>query len=212
MKPRYDTSPWTEEVNDASKHLWEMGISAADVAANISARHHRPITRNAVIGRAHRKKWVTPNTQEGDPGLRKPRGTKPPPREKRPNGVDGGLMVKLQAAHKLKFPKDDRRPTITEPIESRNMTLLELGPHDCRYPTSPDDATSHLFCGAEQVDGSSYCAHHDAVCCRPVRTWNPNPRGVTSQRSIGVGAGKDPSAVDDLPHGKTRAEHTGSSS
>lgn len=126
MKPRYDTSPWTEEVNDAAKH--------------------------------------------------------------------------------------DRRPTITEPIESRNMTLLELGPHDCRYPTSPDDTTSHLFCGAEQVDGSSYCAHHDAVCCRPVRTWNPNPRGVTSQRSIGVGAGKDPSAVDDLPHGKTRAEHTGSSS
>lgn len=49
---------------------------------------------------------------------------------------------------------------------SRNVPLLELGPHDCRYPTSPDSATSHLFCGHPQAEGYPYCGTHSQLAYR----------------------------------------------
>ncbi len=39
----------------------------------------------------------------------------------------------------------------------RALTLLELGPKDCRYPVSPHDAATHLFCGEPARPGSAYC-------------------------------------------------------
>lgn len=46
---------------------------------------------------------------------------------------------------------------------ARRVPLWELGSRDCRWPVN-DAAVgeTHLFCGHEAVDGSSYCAHHKA--------------------------------------------------
>lgn len=42
-------------------------------------------------------------------------------------------------------------------VASLSIGLLDLEPHQCRYPTS--DAP-FLFCGHRKMEGSSYCASH----------------------------------------------------
>jgi GcrA cell cycle regulator len=55
-----------------------------------------------------------------------------------------------------------------EPVdlpESRGLSIIDLGAHDCRFPTGEDDGT-HLFCGALVKEKSSYCPGHHAICYR----------------------------------------------
>ena len=55
---------------------------------------------------------------------------------------------------------DTERPVA--PPRSLAVTLLELAPHACHWPTSGEDATPHLFCGADRGDSGhpSYCHWH----------------------------------------------------
>jgi GcrA cell cycle regulator len=40
-----------------------------------------------------------------------------------------------------------------------NVTLLELGLYQCRWPVAGERADT-LFCGHEQLAGSQYCPSH----------------------------------------------------
>lgn len=43
--------------------------------------------------------------------------------------------------------------------EGLNLTLVDLAPHGCRWPTG-HDGEEHLFCGLGAVESRSYCAAH----------------------------------------------------
>jgi GcrA cell cycle regulator len=46
-------------------------------------------------------------------------------------------------------------------IKPRLISLIELGPNDCRYPYGGEkDREAIAFCGRPKVPGSSYCAPH----------------------------------------------------
>ncbi|MBB4066777.1 hypothetical protein GGR23_003995 [Gellertiella hungarica] len=57
--------------------------------------------------------------------------------------------------------------------EPLNMTLVELGRLDCRWPVSGEKDKT-LFCGHSQAEGSSYCEYHK----RAARS-----RGTVSERN-----------------------------
>lgn len=206
-------SPWTPEVDELMRVNWTVGISATECSRIIYAKFGVMFTRVAIIGRATRRGYKTTGSNRlGRP--RDPNKIYPDSRKKRPRRTIAPRFGAPRAAMERAPP-----PQPHKPIESRNMTLLELGQHDCRYPTSPDNVTSHLFCGAPQAEGSSYCAHHAALVLRgPPRGagrlgGNPDfkvgPQGRL--RALTNDHHDLEMAAPDLPHGKTRSEHSGSS-
>lgn len=65
-------------------------------------------------------------------------------------------------------------------LEFLDRGLLDLEADDCRFPDG--DGPAFLFCGQPAAPGSSYCAHHHAICyAQPVRGGKPNNWNVKRQ-------------------------------
>lgn len=60
-------------------------------------------------------------------------------------------------------------------IGARNLTLMELEPHHCRFITNNDNP--YVYCAANRMRGSSYCSHHDGIVYKPgARRYMPISR------------------------------------
>jgi GcrA cell cycle regulator len=47
-------------------------------------------------------------------------------------------------------------------VKPLNVTLLELEPHQCKWPVSGERANTR-FCGHLRLEASSYCLDHQAL-------------------------------------------------
>ncbi len=132
---------WTDERVSLLKKLWSEGRTAAEIAKELGG-----VTRNAVIGKAHRLKLsnrVSP-IQQNNP--KKPVMTKPTERK-----LEKPVMV-------LPVPK---------PVEMRRekdadalFSLLDLKPRMCRWPVGDPHDENFGFCGEEVILGLPYCCDH----------------------------------------------------
>jgi GcrA cell cycle regulator len=111
------------------------------------------LSRNAVIGKAHR---LGLKTHKARPA--------PPPRKPIPKAK----------------PLPKAMPIVDEPAppepEFVGVDLLALEAWSCRYPQG--QAVPYRFCGAVKQDGSSYCPHHHRVAYQPLSrrpTFIPAP-------------------------------------
>jgi GcrA cell cycle regulator len=102
------------------------------------------LSRNAVLGKAHRLGLSTHKARSAKPQPRKPipKAKKLPP-----------VMPVLD------------EPAPAEP-EFVGVGLLELEAGSCRYPQG--DAAPYRFCGVPKQDGSSYCPYHHRLCYAPL--------------------------------------------
>jgi GcrA cell cycle regulator len=155
---------WTAERIAVLTRLWAEGFSASLIGEQIG------VTRNAVIGKAHRLELPPskfPKTQQSKPRAerqpRQPRSLKAPMvpvenyesvRVVRANGNSDTMKL----IHSIKT--DQFIPRCVE-IEPRHLTLIDLEPNDCRYPYGYDVVT---FCGHPKLAGSSYCVPHHHLC------------------------------------------------
>ncbi len=160
------SSKWTDEIDTLMCRNWIAGVSATDCAAMIYEKFGVMFTRNAIIGRAKRKGYRTSALanypcRPSDPNKRK---VAPKKRVKRPKS---NLQSDAISRHSKALADFRKRQEIiyNDAPKSRNMTLLELPPRGCHYATSPDEATTHLFCGAPQNEGP-YCMYHARICYR----------------------------------------------
>lgn len=120
---------WTDEQTERLRKMWLDGYRAADIGAELG------VSKNAVIGRAHRMGLATHKSAPRilrPAGPRLPRSTKPP--APKPVGV------KITDA----IPAPPVRPVTITDLESRH----------CRWIR--DDG---LYCGGDKVVGS-YCGSH----------------------------------------------------
>jgi GcrA cell cycle regulator len=150
VKRNYKNSPWTEDISNLAHTMWAQGDSSSLIANTISTSD-APISRNAVIGRAHRKHW----------------GGRP------------ARIAKVQAPRAPKKRGPKRRPVYHVPTSS--MTLQAVAPtpivepdvtdmhlvsfadrkHDgCCWPIGDPREPGFGFCDSDRVEGSSYCAGH----------------------------------------------------
>ncbi len=117
---------WTDERVALLKQLWGEGKTAAEIAKALG----EGVTRNAVIGKAHRLKLsnrVSPIQQNDN--------VKPAEPEKK------------------------AKPVVPKVVEG-GVKLADLKERMCRWPTGdPKDADFH-FCGCPSVPGIPYCAEH----------------------------------------------------
>lgn len=121
---------WTDERVALLKKLWVEGKTAAEIASELGG-----VTRNAVIGKAHRLKLsnrVSPIQQNKKPA---PPAAKPQPEKK---------LAKLAE-------QDNNK---------KGIPLMELDASMCRWPLGDPREERFGFCGDKKMAGIPYCAHH----------------------------------------------------
>lgn len=139
---------WTDERVSMLKQLWGEGKTAAEIAKLLGG-----VTRNAVIGKAHRLKLsgrVSPIQQNTRPdtAISRPRSAAPSVMEARP-------MRALQ--RELEQPV---APRVEEYIPGKGVKLVELKERMCRWPIGDPKDEKFCFCGGEAHPDLPYCDYH----------------------------------------------------
>ena len=139
---------WTDERVDILKKLWGEGRTAAEIAKELGG-----VTRNAVIGKAHRLK-LSGRASPLQKAVKKPAnnaGTKPVKVNKTEKKVEKKMPP--VAAVSLKGDEDRKR-----------IPLIELEANQCRWPIGdPREKDNFGFCGDACGEGSPYCKEHAQV-------------------------------------------------
>ena len=152
MRTRF-TLDWTAAEDTLLLRLWSQGVTARLIADRIGR------TRNAIIGRAHRLQKRLGTI------MREPPPISPPPKRKRKKPAKPTYTAKREADF-VSEPVQLRMPPA--PPTARRVSLLELGPRDCRFIVTDHMTRDHLYCGvpselADEFGNNCYCRFHYRV-------------------------------------------------
>jgi GcrA cell cycle regulator len=166
---------WTEERLEQFKALLGRKLTARQIAIEMG------ISRNAVIGKAHRS-----GIQLGNP-VGGPHGPRGPRRSRNNSAAFAAIKARQQQEQAIRAKVTDARikaavvaratalgelPTCeainlsAEPIDAPTVALLDLDNEHCRWPVDGPDGTiaQRRFCGRQTAhDLTPYCARHHAV-------------------------------------------------
>ena len=137
---------WTEEKVNKLKELWGKGNTASQIALIIGG-----ISRNAVIGKAHRLKLSAKIAKK--------------PRTVSSNSSYFEEKNNVQKrSRKVKF----RSLLLDKNFEpAKNLSLEELTENTCKYMEGHPNESSSSFCGRKTVEKFSYCPLHLIVVFQP---------------------------------------------
>jgi GcrA cell cycle regulator len=142
---------WKDEYDAFLQQCLVVGMSRAEAGAEVNARFGTKFTRNAVIGRCHRKRLqstLKPGTNFGQVRHAPSRQC-----------IEAGAMARRKPAQPLIQPRVI--PMRCDDVEALNVPLIELRDSQCKWPVSGERAHT-LFCGRLRLEASSYCPrHHD---------------------------------------------------
>lgn len=140
---------WTDERIALLKDCWESGMTASQIAERLG----EGVSRNAVIGKAHRlglKARPSP-VKGGEEEAASP--VTPPATAEAAPAVRTETPVRAEPA----------RPAAKKPAKpgkSARTTLLDLSEKVCKWPIGhPGEADFH-FCGKASQPGFPYCNEH----------------------------------------------------
>ena len=137
---------WTDEKVNKLKELWGKGQTASQIAEILGG-----VTRNAVIGKAHRL-----NLSSKIKTRSQIQSTK-----KRDNYLEKKIKFKGRRG-KFKSLILDKN---FEP--AKNLSLEELTEETCKYMEGNPDEKGATFCGRKNVEKFSYCPLHLMVVFQP---------------------------------------------
>ena len=139
---------WTEEKVSKLKDLWGKGQTASQIAEIIGG-----VSRNAVIGKAHRlnlsakiktRTSVTTNNIKNNSNL--------------------GNSSRVRKSRKFKF----QSLLLDKNFEpAKNLQLEELNENTCKYMEGHPDEEGSSFCGRKNVEKFSYCPLHLIMIFQP---------------------------------------------
>ena len=138
---------WTEEKVNKLKELWGKGNTASEIANIIGG-----ISRNAVIGKAHRlnlsakiKTRTATSNQDFESSIE-------------------NKNIKSKRGRRNKF----RSLILNKDFEpSKNLQLEELTEETCKYMDGHPDDKGSSFCGRKNVEKFSYCPLHLMIVFQP---------------------------------------------
>ena len=139
---------WTDEKVEKLKELWGKGNTASQIAEIIGG-----ITRNAVIGKAHRLNLSAKI---------KARNFTSNPNSNQKNKSEIGSSPKR--GRKSRF----KSLLIEKDFEPENPKQLEeLDENSCKWPIGHPDESSFYFCGRKSLKDFSYCKLHLLYAFQP---------------------------------------------
>jgi GcrA cell cycle regulator len=143
---------WTDERVTLLKRLWVEGKTAAEIAKLIGGG----VTRNAVIGKAHRLKLsgrISP-IQENN----RADGATHQRAVSTPRKVQKQAVVRVsnrEIIAPVQLPKVEENYCFGE-----GFSLVDLKERMCRWPIGDPQEPGFKFCGGPSVEGVPYCNHH----------------------------------------------------
>ena len=176
------SSPWSAELTEKVHRLYLDGFTAGDISRLCDGK----ISRNAVLGKAHRSGWC--NTR----GPAKPKVARVKPAKiaqtvtvtKRSTQAD-----KIKAA--LTF--DDVLKRMESAPDKVGKSLLDLEPGDCKWPIGAIGEPGFGFCADRAASGLPYCPKH---CARAYRVPDMHPKFVA--RPVFQPAGGQTASVEGM--------------
>jgi hypothetical protein len=141
---------WPDDQVEELKRLNDKGLSSAEAAHELNLKFRATHSRNAVIGKKARL------------GLSVPTGPRTPRMKSAQDRVLKARIAHPKAA-RHQFTCDESGLRIAD-VVPLHLSLLDLGPRQCRYPYGDSPFT---FCGCSTFDGSSWCEPHAALVTRP---------------------------------------------
>ncbi|MCC8936069.1 hypothetical protein H8A99_06060 [Bradyrhizobium sp. Arg68] len=173
-----ESTNWPPEHSAALQELRVRGMSYGMIAATINARFNTAYTRSAALSRGQRMGLGCFDRPEPSLPALPDRPESPLPalrpsidrtREVRPD-------ARIEVLHwpKFFFGKTDLPELRCAGVTPRHLSLVELGPRDCRYPYGGDGENEPItFCGHRRRPGSSYCAPHFRLSRNPELSAKP---------------------------------------
>ena len=138
---------WTEEKVAKLKELWGKGNTASQIAEIIGG-----ISRNAVIGKAHRLNLSA-----------KIKTRSAPSNQNFENSINE-KNIKPRRGRKSKF----KSLIIEKDFEPENpKTLEELDENSCKWPIGHPNEKDFYFCGRTSLKDFSYCKLHLLYAYQP---------------------------------------------
>jgi len=145
---------WTDERVETLKRLWQEGLSASQIAAELGG-----ITRNAVIGKVHRLGL----SGRGQPTttIKRQRRVHPPAARRTRAVAIGNLALRTNLDA---FAEADLRPRrdVVVPIAKR-LSIFALTERTCKWPIGDPGHEDFHFCGHDSLEGGPYCEYHAGV-------------------------------------------------
>tara|TARA_B100001059_G_scaffold191418_1_gene194562 strand:- start:1114 stop:1617 length:504 start_codon:yes stop_codon:yes gene_type:complete len=139
---------WNEEKIQKLKELWGKGSTASQIAEIIGG-----ISRNAVIGKAHRLQLSS-----------KIKTRSARPSQEYNHNLESENPTKQKRGRKSKF----KSLIIEKDFEPENPKKLEeLDDNSCKWPIGHPEEVSFYFCGRSSLKDFSYCKLHLLYAYQP---------------------------------------------
>lgn len=128
-----DQMSWSDDRVSILKRLWGEGKTAAEIAKELG----EGVTRNAVIGKAHRLK-LSSRLSPIQQNIKKVKSDALPP-------------VPRRSAKKIPI------------IHGKKVKMKDLREGMCRWPNGDPQTEEFSFCGCSIYEGLPYCADHAKI-------------------------------------------------
>ena len=135
---------WTPDKIEKLKKLWGTGVSASQIANQLGE-----VTRNAVIGKAHRLNLSAKITTT------------------KKNSINHSVQKNSEQIKSFKRAKF-KSMVIEKDFEPENPKQLEdLTDRSCKWPIGHPDESNFYFCGRTSLKDFSYCKLHLLYAFQP---------------------------------------------
>lgn len=180
---------WTDERIATLKKMWKEGKSAADIAKTLG----KGVTRNAVIGKAHRMGLSgRPSPIKKPPAPAKKEAAAPRKEAKAPVVAAPRKEAKAPAAKAPTQPREPAppRPAIKEVFPADGgVALVDLTERMCKWPFGDPREDDFTFCGRGIRPGTPYCPEHAAMAYQS--SGRSRPVAPAEEKVVDDGAADD---------------------